>query len=79
MKRILVIIPIIVLASTFIYLVSLDKQYFICSIEYKSDILVRNDNRGDGLFASSRSGRRIHKGIDLMADMGEVVLAAKNG
>ncbi len=79
MKRILVIISIIVLVFTFIGLASLDKQYFICPIGYKNDILIRNDNRGDGLFASSRSGRRIHKGIDLMADVGETVLAAKSG
>jgi murein DD-endopeptidase MepM/ murein hydrolase activator NlpD len=79
MKKILIIISIIVLISAFVGLLWLDKQYFICPIEYKSDILIRNDNHGDGLFASSRAGRRIHKGIDLMADVGVVVLAAKSG
>lgn len=79
MKRTLVIISIILLVFAFVGLAWLDKQYFICPIEYKSDILIRNDNRGDGLFASSRSGRRMHKGIDLMADVGAVVLAAKSG
>lgn len=79
MKKILLIFSVIVLASAFIGLSWLDKQYFICPIEYKNDILIRNDNRGDGLFASSRSGRRMHKGIDLLADVGEAVLAAKSG
>lgn len=79
MKKILLIFSIIVFALVFIGLSWLDKQYFICPIEYKNDILIRNDNRGDGLFASSRSGRRMHKGIDLLADVGEVVLAAKSG
>lgn len=79
MKKILIIISTIVLIFAFVGLAWLDKQYFICPIEYKSDIIIRNDNRGDGLFASSRSGRRIHKGIDLMADVGVVVLAAKSG
>ena len=79
MKRIPVFISIIVLTSTFIGLTWLDKQSFICPIKYKSDILIRNDNRGDGLFASNRSGRRMHKGIDLMADVGVTVLSAKSG
>ena len=79
MKRILVIFSIIVLVSAFFGLALLDKQYFTCPIEYKNDVLIRNDNRGDGLFASSRSGRRLHKGIDLLAEVGEAVLAAKSG
>ncbi|MFA5351037.1 MAG: M23 family metallopeptidase, partial [Candidatus Omnitrophota bacterium] len=79
MKKILVISSIIVLIFVFIGLNSLDKQCFICPIEYKGDILIRNDNRGDGLFASSRSGRRMHKGVDLLADVGVAVLAAKSG
>ena len=57
----------------------IDKQYFICPIEYKNDIIIRNDHRGDGLFASSRSGRRMHKGLDLLAQVGTVVCAAKSG
>jgi murein DD-endopeptidase MepM/ murein hydrolase activator NlpD len=79
MKKIILIISITVLTSAFIGLALLDKQYFICPIEYKSDILIRNDNRGDGLFASSRSGKRIHKGLDLLADAGVTVLAARKG
>ena len=60
-------------------LAGMDKQYFICPIEYKNDIIIRNDNRGDGLFASARRGRRIHQGLDLLADVGTVVCTAKSG
>jgi len=57
----------------------MDKQYFICPIKYKNDIVIRNDQRGDGLFASARSGRRLHKGVDLLAQVGEPVHTAKSG
>lgn len=63
----------------FLELAGLDKQYFICPVEYKNDIIIRNDHRGDGLFASARSGRRIHQGLDLLADVGTAVCAAKSG
>jgi murein DD-endopeptidase MepM/ murein hydrolase activator NlpD len=79
MNKIVLVILIIVLASVLVGLASMDKQYFICPIEYKGDIIIRHDNRGDGLFASSRSGRRMHKGLDLFADVGMPVLAAKSG
>jgi len=78
-KRILLIILILICVIVFLGLAGMDKQYFICPIEYKSDIIIRNDNRGDGLFASSRSGKRIHKGLDLLAYVGTPVFAAKSG
>lgn len=78
-KKILLIVLIVVCVSVFMGLASMDKQYFVCPIEYQSDILIRNDNRGDGLFAASRSGRRIHKGLDLLAEVGTPVHTAKSG
>ena len=78
-KKFLLIILILLCAYVFLSLAELDKQYFICPIEYKNDIIVRNDNRGDGLFASARSGKRIHKGLDLLADVGTPVCAARSG
>ena len=78
-KFILLIIFILICSAIFLGLAGMDKQYFICPIEYKNDIIVRNDYRGDGLFASSRSGRRMHKGLDLLADVGTVVYAARSG
>jgi len=79
MRKILLIILILTAAFVFLGLARMDKQYFICPVEYKNDIIIRNDNRGGGLFASSRSGNRIHKGIDLLADVGLPVLTARSG
>ncbi len=79
MKKIFLFILIITTGFISLGLVALDKECFICPIVYKTDILVRNDQCGDGLFAASRTGRRLHKGLDLLASVGEPVLAAKSG
>jgi murein DD-endopeptidase MepM/ murein hydrolase activator NlpD len=78
-KRILLIILILICVWVFLGLASMDKRYFVCPIKYQNDIIIRNDNRGDGLFESSRSGRRLHKGLDLLAQVGTPVDAAKSG
>ncbi len=79
MKKILLIILILAAVYIFINLASLDKQSFICPVKYKNDIIVRQDNYGNGLFASERSGNRIHRGIDLLSKVGALVLATKSG
>ena len=79
MKKILFFSLIVVAVFVFLGLSWLDKQYFISPIKYKSDIQIRRDQRGDGLFASSRSGRRLHKGLDLLANVGQPVLAVRSG
>ncbi|MCX5711908.1 MAG: hypothetical protein NTY47_02410, partial [Candidatus Omnitrophica bacterium] len=48
----------------------MDKHYLLCPIEYKSNIIIRQDAGGDGFFAASRNGRRIHEGLDLYAPIG---------
>lgn len=57
----------------------LDKNYFLCPIEYKRDILIRCDGRGNGFFAAERNGNRLHEGIDLYAPLGTPVLASRVG
>jgi len=79
MKKILLIILIVTAVFVFLGLARMDKQYFICPVEYNNDIIIRNDNRGDGLFAAQRSGNRMHQGIDLLADVGTPVLTARSG
>lgn len=80
MKKFFLFILIAFLFYIFISLFFLDKAYFFCPIEYKDDIYVRSDARGDGFFGSSRSrGRRTHQGIDLFAKVGTPVLAARSG
>ncbi|MFH0918443.1 MAG: M23 family metallopeptidase [Candidatus Omnitrophota bacterium] len=78
-RRMLLIILIVICVWVFLGLGWTDKQYFVCPIEYKNDLIIRNDHRGEGAFASSRSGRRIHKGLDLLAQVGTSVCTAKSG
>ncbi|MFA5095839.1 MAG: apolipoprotein N-acyltransferase [Candidatus Omnitrophota bacterium] len=56
-----------------------DKYYFLPPVNYNGDLVIRNDLRGKGFFAASRYGRRIHQGVDLFAEMGAPVLAARSG
>ena len=71
----LIILPLYLMTS----LGFLDKTYFICPIRYKGDIIIRNDNFGDGLFAANRRGKRVHEGLDLLAEIGTPVLASRSG
>lgn len=71
----LILLPFYLLISLYY----LDKRYFLCPIEYKGCIVIRNDNMGDGFFAASRSGNRLHQGVDLLAEIGTPVLAVRSG
>lgn len=42
-------------------------------------LVVRNDDYGDGYFGAKRSGGRLHKGVDYLADVDTPVFAAKSG
>lgn len=79
MKKILLSLLIVLPVYLLISLYFLDKQYFLCPIEYKRDIVIRSDRYGDGFFAANRSGRRVHEGIDLFAAIGTPVLASRSG
>lgn len=57
----------------------LDKKYFLCPIEYKEDLIIRDDKRGDGYFGAKRNGQRIHSGIDFLAQIDTLVLASRSG
>ena len=42
-------------------------------------LLVRRDAKGDGAFRAPRSGRRSHRGVDLVAPLGSPVRAIRSG
>lgn len=42
-------------------------------------LIIRADAKGDGRFGSPRSGRRIHRGVDIAAPLGTPVRALRSG
>lgn len=79
MKRVLIVLLFIMPVALSFSLYFLDKEYFLCPIEYRHDIVVRCDSRGGGAFGARRNGNRSHEGIDLLADIGTPVRAARSG
>ncbi|MDI6758452.1 MAG: M23 family metallopeptidase [Candidatus Omnitrophota bacterium] len=77
MKRLILILFLISLPLYLVIsLYFLDKVYFLCPIEYKTDIIIRNDNRGEGYFGARRNGNRLHQGVDFFAETGVPVRAS---
>lgn len=79
MKKVLLLLLIILPFYLVPSLYYLDRHYFLCPIQYKKDIIIRSDIRGDGSFCAGRNGRRVHEGVDLLVDIGTPVLAARSG
>ncbi|MCM8797290.1 MAG: M23 family metallopeptidase [Candidatus Omnitrophica bacterium] len=79
MKKILFILLFVFPIFIIYNLYYLDREYFLCPIQYKGEMVIRNDRRGEGFFAAPRNGNRIHQGIDLFAEVGTPVLAARSG
>ncbi len=79
-----VIAGILVVTALFLYFYLTDEtkgtapEVFICPIMYDGPIVIRNDDMGDGYFGAKRRGR-LHKGVDLLASVGEAVYASKSG
>lgn len=71
----LLVLPLYFLAGIYF----LDKEYFLCPIEYPKGMAIRSDSRGDGLFGAERNGGRLHQGLDLFAQVGAPVLAVRSG
>lgn len=79
MRKILIALLFIMPVMLSVGLYFLDKERFICPIQYRQDIVIRSDSRGEGSFAARRNGNRSHEGIDLLADMHTPVMAARFG
>lgn len=79
MKRALLFLLLVLPVYFFISLYFLDKEHFLCPIQYKRDKIIRSDGRGDGYFGAERNGNRLHKGVDLFAKIGASVLASRSG
>lgn len=79
MKKILFILLVILPVCFPLVLYFLDKQCFLCPIDYQGDIVLRSDARGDGVFAAERNGGRMHQGVDFLARVGTPVRASRLG
>jgi len=79
MKKVLFLLLLIFTGYIITSLYFLDKHYFICPVKYMGDFVIRSDSRGEGLFSARRSGGRRHRGIDLLAEVGDPVLAVRSG
>ena len=79
MKKILLFLLLVMPIYLSLSLYFIDKNYFICPIEFKGDAVIRCDRRGEGFFAAKRNGNRVHEGIDFFAEIGTPVLACRSG
>jgi murein DD-endopeptidase MepM/ murein hydrolase activator NlpD len=79
MKKILLFLLVVMPAYVTLSLYFMDTGYFICPIEYRGETIIRSDTRGDGFFAARRNGHRTHEGVDLFAEIGTPVKAARSG
>ena len=52
---------------------------FLMPLETRGPIQIREDPYGSGVFGASRNGGRSHRGVDLVARVGTLVLASKSG
>jgi len=79
MRKVLIFFIFLLPAYLIITFYFMDRQYFLCPIKYKQDIIIRADTRGNGHFGAGRNGSRVHEGSDLFAEIGTDVLAARSG
>lgn len=81
-KQIVVIVFLVFISTLLMYYAYLkgtwQEKGFICPISYSGNIIIRNDSMGDGYFGAKR-GKRLHKGVDLLAPVGTPVRAARTG
>src|SRR3989338_5357935 len=79
MRKILLFLLLVMPIYLSLSLYFIDKDYFLCPIEFKGDAVIRCDSRGEGFFDAKRNGNRVHEGIDFFAEIGTPVLACRSG
>ncbi|MBL7070151.1 MAG: M23 family metallopeptidase [Candidatus Omnitrophica bacterium] len=79
MNKALFIFMMIVLIYASVSLHFVDKVQFLCPIDYRNQIIIRNDSRGDGFFGARRNGGRKHNGVDLYGEIGTPVKSVRSG
>ncbi len=82
----LILLVILLILSLPLGLYVFDKIYyfnrvdFLSPIDLKTDYIpIRHDSHGQGDFAAPRRGRRVHQGIDILAEINTPVQAVKSG
>lgn len=83
--KLMVLVTLLILSIP-LGLYAFDKIYYFNLIDFLSpidlktgDIPIRHDSRGQGDFAAPRRGRRIHQGVDILAEVNTPVRAVKSG
>lgn len=56
-----------------------DRKPFIPPVHYVGNVPIRNDTYGEGCFGASRRGKRVHRGLDILAPLRSEVRASKGG
>ena len=82
-RRIAVVVFLVFIVTLSVYYAYLrgfwPERGFVCPIPYDENIIIRNDDIGEGHFGARRKLGRKHKGIDLEAAIGTPVRAARTG
>lgn len=68
------------LYAVFLFVIFIKEPLFMPPlVDDKGEVILRNDEYGDGFFGAKRKGGRKHIGIDIYGEVGAPVYASKSG